>query len=362
MGELVADYFLRRLREWDVHRIYGYPGDGINAFLGALDRADGDPDFIQARHEEMAAFMACGHAKFAGSDALGVCMATSAPAPIHLLNGLYDAKLDHVPVVAIVGQQKRSSLGVHYQQEIDLQVAVQGRLGIRPGLHGSGAGAPPRRPRLPDRPRPPRRLHDHRPERRRRAGRRRVAAARARLRLHERRLHAPAHPPAGVADPARRRDPERGGEGCDAGRPGRPRRRRGARARRRPARRRRRQGAARQGRPRRRPAVRDRLDRPLRDDPELRHDGGLRHAADGRHELPVRGVPAEGRAGALRRDRHQGRHDRHPLPGRRAADRRREGDAEARSSRISCARRTAAGARRSRRTSATGGTSSSAAR
>src|SRR5256714_3012998 len=108
MGELVADYFLKRLREWGIHRIYGYPGDGINAFLGALDRADGDPDFIQARHEEMAAFMACGHAKFAGPDALGVCMATSGPGAIHLLNGLYDAKLDHVPVVAIVGQQKRS--------------------------------------------------------------------------------------------------------------------------------------------------------------------------------------------------------------------------------------------------------------
>ena len=80
MAELVADYFLKRLREWGVHRIYGYPGDGINAFLGALDRADGDPDFIQARHEEMAAFMACGHAKFAGPDELGVCMATSGPA------------------------------------------------------------------------------------------------------------------------------------------------------------------------------------------------------------------------------------------------------------------------------------------
>ena len=93
MGELVADYFLKRLREWGVHRIYGYPGDGINAFLGALDRADGDPDFIQARDEEMAAFMACGHAKFAGSDALGVCIATSGPGAIHLLNGLYDAKL-----------------------------------------------------------------------------------------------------------------------------------------------------------------------------------------------------------------------------------------------------------------------------
>src|SRR5690349_17876424 len=122
MAEHVSDFVLKRLREWGIHRIYGYPGDGINGFLGALDRADGDPDFIQTRHEEMAAFMACGHAKFAGPDAVGVCMATSGPGAIHLLNGLYDAKLDHVPVVAIVGQQKRSSLGADYQQEVDLQV------------------------------------------------------------------------------------------------------------------------------------------------------------------------------------------------------------------------------------------------
>src|SRR5947207_7250189 len=124
MAELVADYVLKRLREWGVERIYGYPGDGINAFLGALDRAQeaGGPEFIQSRHEEMAAFMACGHGKFAGPDAIGVCMATSGPGAIHLLNGLYDAKLDHVPVVAIVGQQKRSSLGADYQQEVDLQV------------------------------------------------------------------------------------------------------------------------------------------------------------------------------------------------------------------------------------------------
>jgi len=123
MAELVADFVLKRLREWGVERIYGYPGDGINAFLGALDRAEeqGGPEFIQARHEEMAAFMACGHAKFAGPDTIGVCMATSGPGAVHLLNGLYDAKLDHVPVLAIVGQQKRTSLGSHYQQEIDLQ-------------------------------------------------------------------------------------------------------------------------------------------------------------------------------------------------------------------------------------------------
>jgi pyruvate dehydrogenase (quinone) len=118
MAELVADYVLRRLAKWGVHRIFGYPGDGINGFLGALDRADGDPEFIQARHEEMAAFMACGHAKFTGQ--VGVCMATSGPGAIHLLNGLYDAKLDHAPVVAVVGQQKRTSLGAGYQQEVDL--------------------------------------------------------------------------------------------------------------------------------------------------------------------------------------------------------------------------------------------------
>ena len=122
MADHVSDFVLGRLREWGVHRIYGYPGDGINGFLGALDRANGDPEFIQARHEEMAAFMACGHGKFAGPDAVGVCMATSGPGAIHLLNGLYDAKLDHVPVVAIVGQQKRSSIGASYQQEVDLQV------------------------------------------------------------------------------------------------------------------------------------------------------------------------------------------------------------------------------------------------
>ena len=118
MATLVADFILDRLTQWGIHRIYGFPGDGINGFLGALDRADGDPEFIQARHEEMAAFMACGHAKFSGE--VGVCMATSGPGAIHLLNGLYDAKLDHAPVVAIVGQQKRMSLGGEYQQEVDL--------------------------------------------------------------------------------------------------------------------------------------------------------------------------------------------------------------------------------------------------
>lgn len=119
MSEIVADFVLKRLTEWGVRRVFGYPGDGINGFLGAFDRAEGHPEFIQVRHEEMAAFMAVGHAKFTGE--IGVCIATSGPGAIHLLNGLYDAKLDHQPVLAIVGQQKRISLGVHYQQEVDLQ-------------------------------------------------------------------------------------------------------------------------------------------------------------------------------------------------------------------------------------------------
>jgi pyruvate dehydrogenase (quinone) len=113
----VADYVLHRLTEWGIHRIFGYPGDGINGFLGALDRAKGDPEIIQPRHEEMGAFMATAHAKFTGH--IGCCMATSGGGAIHLLNGLYDAKLDHQPVLAIVGQQKRISLGAAYQQEID---------------------------------------------------------------------------------------------------------------------------------------------------------------------------------------------------------------------------------------------------
>src|SRR5436190_20218332 len=119
MGQQVSDYVLERLTTWGIHRVFGFPGDGINGFLGAFDRAEGDPKFIQARHEEMAAFMACGHAKFTGE--IGVCIATSGPGAIHLLNGLYDAKLDHQPVLAIVGQQKRMSLGAEYQQEVDLQ-------------------------------------------------------------------------------------------------------------------------------------------------------------------------------------------------------------------------------------------------
>jgi pyruvate dehydrogenase (quinone) len=114
----VSDHLLQRLREWDVEHVFAYPGDGINGLLAAWGRADNKPEFIQARHEEMAAFEAVGYAKFSGR--VGVCAATSGPGAIHLLNGLYDAKLDHVPVVAIVGQTNRSAMGGSYQQEVDL--------------------------------------------------------------------------------------------------------------------------------------------------------------------------------------------------------------------------------------------------
>ncbi len=119
MSSTAADFMLERLGEWGIKRIYGYPGDGINGILGALGRHEDDIEFVQTRHEEMAAFMACGHAKWTGEP--GVCLATSGPGAIHLLNGLYDAKLDHQPVVAIVGQQDSMSIGGNYQQEVDLQ-------------------------------------------------------------------------------------------------------------------------------------------------------------------------------------------------------------------------------------------------
>src|SRR5213596_4391602 len=120
MSETVAAFMLERLHEWGVRRIYGYPGDGINGLLGAFHEVGDRVEFLQTRHEEIAAFAACAHAKLTGE--VGVCMATSGPGAIHLLNGLYDAKLDHAPVLAIVGQQKRMSLGAEYQQEVDLQV------------------------------------------------------------------------------------------------------------------------------------------------------------------------------------------------------------------------------------------------
>ncbi|HET7754351.1 MAG TPA: thiamine pyrophosphate-requiring protein [Anaeromyxobacteraceae bacterium] len=118
MAQNVGEYILRRLVAWGVRRIFGYPGDGINGILGAFHEVK-ELELVQVRHEEMAAFMACSHAKFTRQ--VGVCLATSGPGAIHLLNGLYDAKLDHQPVVAIVGQSARTAMGGSFQQEVDLQ-------------------------------------------------------------------------------------------------------------------------------------------------------------------------------------------------------------------------------------------------
>ncbi|HEV7418386.1 MAG TPA: thiamine pyrophosphate-requiring protein [Mycobacterium sp.] len=123
MAELVADYLVERLRDWRVTRLFGYAGDGIDPLLGALRRAGGDPEYVGVRHEEMAAFMACGHAKFTGE--VGGCVATQGPGAIHLLAGLYDAKLDRRPVVAIVGQVVSTALGSGYLQEVDLHTVFK---------------------------------------------------------------------------------------------------------------------------------------------------------------------------------------------------------------------------------------------
>lgn len=119
MAQSVSDFILQRLYDWGVRRIYGYPGDGINAIMGAVERFKDKIEFVQVRHEEEAAFMASAHAKYSGGE-LGVCLATSGPGAIHLLNGLYDARKDHMPVLAIVGQSARTAIGADYQQEVDL--------------------------------------------------------------------------------------------------------------------------------------------------------------------------------------------------------------------------------------------------
>jgi pyruvate dehydrogenase (quinone) len=119
MAKTVGDFFWERLHQWGVRCVFGYPGDGINGLLGGLQRLGTDRiRFVQVRHEEMAAFMASAYAKFTGE--LGVCIATSGPGAAHLITGLYDARLDHMPVLAIAGQPARAAVGGHYQQEVDL--------------------------------------------------------------------------------------------------------------------------------------------------------------------------------------------------------------------------------------------------
>ena len=153
MPETVSDFLVRRLKAWGVQRLYGYSGDGINGILGALDRAGNDPVFIQVRHEENASLMACAHAKFTGT--VGVCLATQGPGAIHLLNGLYDARLDHQPVVAIVGDITQMSGGEPLSTGSRFADALQRRRrrlprggersGASPSCHRSGHANRPRR-------------------------------------------------------------------------------------------------------------------------------------------------------------------------------------------------------------------------
>ena len=215
-----SDFLVERLQQWGIRRIYGYPGDGINGIMAALRKNGDKPRFIQARHEELAAFMACAHAKFTGT--VGVCMATSGPGAIHLLNGLYDAKMDHQPVVAIVGQSATTAIGSQYQQEVDLQSLFK------------DVASEYRHDRL----QPRRRAALHRPGVPHRAGPavghlldlsqghpggvgRARAAAGARPRPQRHRLPGAVHDPAAPRSGGRRRDPERREQGRHAGRPGR---------------------------------------------------------------------------------------------------------------------------------------------
>ena len=118
MARIASDALIERLADWGVDTVFGLPGDGINGIMEGLRRNQDKVRFVLVHHEEAAAFMATAHAKATGK--IGVCLATSGPGGIHLLNGLYDAKLDHMPVLAIAGQQARTALGAHYQQELDL--------------------------------------------------------------------------------------------------------------------------------------------------------------------------------------------------------------------------------------------------
>jgi len=118
MAQTVGDFLIARLHAWGTRKMFGYPGDGINGVFCALNRANAKVEFIQVRDEEMATFMASAYAKFTGE--LGVCVATSGPGASHLVTGLYDARLNHMPVLAIAGQQSRNAIGGHYQQEVDL--------------------------------------------------------------------------------------------------------------------------------------------------------------------------------------------------------------------------------------------------
>jgi pyruvate dehydrogenase (quinone) len=298
----VSDHILQRLREWDVTHVFAYAGDGINGLLAAWGRADNKPKFVQSRHEEMSAFQAVGYAKFSGK--VGVCAATSGPGAIHLLNGLYDAKLDHVPVVALVGQTNRSAMGGSYQQEVDLQNLFKDVASD----FCETAMVPEQLPNLIDR------------AMRTAYARRTVTAVIIPADVQELDYSPPKHAfkmvPSSMgigryAPVPVDEDVERAAEILNAGEKVAVLVGQGARGARAEVERLADvlgAGVA------RRPALCHRLDRPARHPAVVRDDAGLRHPADDRIQLPVHPVHARARPGQGRADRHRPAHDRAALP------------------------------------------------
>ena len=278
MAKTTADVLFERLIEWGVDAIFGLPGDGINGFMEALRTHQDRIRFIQVRHEEGAAFAACGYAKYSGR--LGVCIATSGPGAIHLLNGLYDAKMDGAPVLAITGQTYHDLMGMRYQQEVNLLQLFADVAVFNQQVMGPHARTRTGRRRLPhgavgQRGRAHQLLQ-------RLAGDvilERRAFGREHQGAHVPGLDAADRRPASRVTQERRGPAQRRQEDRDPRRPGRAGGRGRARAGRRHPGRADRQGPAGQGGRPRRFSVHDRRDRPAGHAPLRAGDGGVRHAS-----------------------------------------------------------------------------------
>ena len=321
MARTAADVLVDGIIDWGVDVIFGLPGDGINGIMESLRKRQDRIRFIQVRHEEAAAFMACAYAKLTGR--LGVCLATSGPGGIHLLNGLYDAKLDGAPVLAITGHHYHDLIDTHAQQDVDLDTRVHGRRRLQHARHGPRPRGQRDRPRLPDR-----------------AGVRGVAHINFPVDIQDWTEDEASPSPRNVgphtsdrvrgrprraAQDALRRAAEMlngGKQGRDPGRRGRAGRGGRTRATRREAGRADHQAAARQGRvPDDSPYTTGGIGllgtAPSREGPQ-----GLRHAAHGRHLIPVYRIPAQAGQRQGRADRHRSRAHRTALPGGRGPGRR----------------------------------------
>ena len=315
MARTTADVLADRLLDWGVRVVFGIPGDGINGIIEALRTRQDRIAFVQVRHEESAAFMACAYAKYSGR--LGVCLATSGPGAIHLLNGLYDAKMDGAPVLALTGQTYHDPDRHALPAGSRSAVAVQGRRGLQPADPRRRPHAGARRRRLPRRPLAERRRAPFLPGRLSGSTGRQRSAVREKCRgTHIRRLAAADRGAVRRRGALRGGRAERGHEDRHPRRPGRAGRPRRARTARRSDGRADREAAARQGHRAGRLAVHHRRHRPARHRAVGGGDGTGRHAADGRHELPVHGVLPETRSLPRRADRSRSVAHRPALPGR----------------------------------------------